>query len=59
VKAKEYRIALKNIDTVNPTSIKDYQAHGGIASLRKTLAIGAEKIMAVENASSSVQRVRW
>jgi NADH:ubiquinone oxidoreductase subunit F (NADH-binding) len=45
VKADEYRIALKNIDTVDPTSIEEYVAHGGIASLRKALTMGSENII--------------
>ncbi len=45
MKADEYRIALKNIDTVDPNSIEEYETNGGIESLRKALTIGSENII--------------
>lgn len=45
MKAKEYRIALKNIDNVDPESLESYEAAGGLESLRYAFAIGQEKII--------------
>jgi len=39
VKAQECRIALRNIDRPGPASIENYEASGGLASLRRALAM--------------------
>ena len=46
MKPVEYRIALKNIGRIDPTSIAEYEATGGLASLHKALAMTPDGIIA-------------
>lgn len=45
MKTKEYRIALKNIDITDPTSLDTYEASGGLAALRHALSMDQESII--------------
>jgi NADH-quinone oxidoreductase subunit F len=46
VKRKEYRIALKNVGWINPASIAEYEARGGITGMRHGLQLDPERIIA-------------
>lgn len=41
----EYRIALKNIDKIDPSSFEEYEASGGTSSLRKALAMEPNQVI--------------
>ncbi|MGB3210647.1 MAG: NADH-ubiquinone oxidoreductase-F iron-sulfur binding region domain-containing protein [Desulforhopalus sp.] len=45
MKGKEYRIALKNVGRIDPTSLAEYEAAGGIATLQRSLQLSPEKII--------------
>ncbi len=45
MKGKEYRIALKNVGKIDPTSFAEYEAVGGIAAMRRSLQMAPEKII--------------
>jgi NADH:ubiquinone oxidoreductase subunit F (NADH-binding) len=45
MKGKEYRIALKNVGRIDPASLTDYEAAGGIAAIRRSLQMEPEKII--------------
>ena len=43
--AKEYRIALKNVGRIDPADLDQYEAVGGIATLRRSLQAEPEKLI--------------
>ncbi len=46
MKSVEYRIALKNIGRIDPSSMSEYEAVGGLEPLRRALAMGSDNIIA-------------
>ena len=46
MKGKEYHIALKNVGKIDPASLAEYEAAGGIAAMRRSLQMAPEKIIA-------------
>lgn len=45
MKRNEYRIALKNVGRINPANIDEYEAAGGIATVRHSLLMTPDKII--------------
>ncbi|MCP4338421.1 MAG: 2Fe-2S iron-sulfur cluster binding domain-containing protein [Desulfobulbaceae bacterium] len=45
MQGKEFRIALKNVGRIDPASLADYAAVGGIAAIRRSLQMEPEKII--------------
>ena len=46
MKKKEYRIALKNVGKIDPASLEEYEAAGGITAMRRSLQTPPAKIIA-------------
>jgi NADH:ubiquinone oxidoreductase subunit F (NADH-binding) len=42
---KEHKIALRNVNTINPASIRDYMDTGGYEALKKALKTPSEKVV--------------
>jgi len=45
MRGNEYRIALKNVGRINPANLDEYEATGGIATLRHSLLMTPDKII--------------
>lgn len=45
MRRKEHHIALKNVGRINPTSLTEYEAAGGISAMRRSLQMAPEKII--------------
>lgn len=45
MEGKEYRIALKNVGRIDPASLDEYEAEGGIAAMRRSLQMTPDKII--------------
>ncbi|MEI7540311.1 MAG: NADH-ubiquinone oxidoreductase-F iron-sulfur binding region domain-containing protein [Actinomycetes bacterium] len=44
--ATQDRVTFKRVGVIDPLSIADYEAHGGLVGLRKAISIGADAIIA-------------
>jgi NADH-quinone oxidoreductase subunit F len=54
--AERHLRLLRRVGVVEPTSLDDYQAHGGYAALEKALEVGAEAVIAEVTASKLMGR---